>query len=83
LKDAEGLLARLRRDAGPGWGGGSGGGGSGGSGEDFLRVIEEAETELRGIRACLNRGEASPARERARSLTLRLATEIARRGPSE
>lgn len=75
LKDAEGLLARLRRDAGAG--------GGGGGGEDLLRVIGEAETELRGIRACLNRGDASQARERAQSLTLRLATEIARRGASE
>jgi hypothetical protein len=71
LRDAEGLLAQLRRDAGAA------------AGEDLLRAIGEAETELRGIRACLNRGEASEARERAQSLTLRLATEIARRGASE
>ena len=71
LKDAEGLLARLRLDAGAAAGG------------DVARAIGEAEAELRGIRACLNRGDASEARERARSLTLRLATEVARRGASD
>lgn len=71
IADAEGLLARLRRDAGAA------------APEDRARAMAEAETELLGIRACLNRGDAAQARERAQSLTLRLATEMARSGPSD
>lgn len=71
LDDAEGLLARLRRDAGAA------------APEDLVRTLAEGEAELRGIRACLNRGDATQARERAERLLLRLASEIARRGASD
>lgn len=66
LADAEGLLARLRRDAAE-------------TGAELTRTILEAEAELGRIRACLNRGDVTAARDRAQSLTLRLAGEIARR----
>lgn len=69
VADADGLLARLRRDAAETAG-------------ELTPTILEAETELREIRACLNRGDVALALERAQSLTLRLAGEIARRGPS-
>lgn len=70
LADAEGLLERLRREA-PAPAGGNRG-----------AVWAEAESELRQIRACLNRGDSGQARDRARELTLRLAGEIARLGPA-
>jgi hypothetical protein len=69
LADAEGLLERLRREA------------PDGAGSELAASIAEAESELRQIRACLNRGEAAQARDRARELTLRLAGHIARIGP--
>lgn len=69
LADAEGLVERLRQEA------------PGGAVSELARSIAEAESELRQIRACLNRGEAAQARDRARELTLRLAGRIARIGP--